>query len=285
MDITLRQARPEDAEAAGRICYAAFHTINTKHNFPTDFPNAQAAVGLLSMAFAHVGFYAVVAERGRTIIGSNVLDERSQIAGIGPISVDPAVQNSGTGRQLMLHVMEHARARNFPGVRLVQAAFHSRSLSLYTKLGFDPKEPLSCLQGPPIGKAIPGYTVRNATLNDLDACNRVCLTVHGHTREGEVRDAIMMATTRVVEHDGRITGYTTGIAFFAHTVAETNHDLQALIAAAPEFGGPGLLLPTRNAQVLRWCLENGLRIVQPMTLMALGLYNEPRGAFLPSILY
>jgi predicted N-acetyltransferase YhbS len=285
MDITLRQARPEDAEAAGGICYAAFYKISTDHNFPPDFPNAQAAVGLLSMMFAHPGFYAVVAERGGTIIGSNVLDERSQIAGIGPISVDPAVQNSGAGRQLMLHVMERARARNFPGVRLVQAAFHNRSLSLYTKLGFDPKEPLSCLQGPPIAKTIPGYAVRTANESDVAACNRVCLRVHGHTREGELRDAIMMGTTRVVEHDGRLTGYTTGIAFFAHTVAETNHDLQALIASAPEFGGPGLLLPTRNAEVLRWCLDNGLRVVQPMTLMTLGLYNEPCGAYLPSILY
>jgi hypothetical protein len=26
-------------------------------------------------------------------------------------------------------------------------------------------------------------------------------------------------------------------------------------------------------------------VVQPLTLMSLGLYNEPRGAFLPSIIY
>ena len=29
----------------------------------------------------------------------------------------------------------------------------------------------------------------------------------------------------------------------------------------------------------------GLRVVQPMTLMSMGLYNEPKGAFLPSVLY
>jgi hypothetical protein len=28
-----------------------------------------------------------------------------------------------------------------------------------------------------------------------------------------------------------------------------------------------------------------LRVVQPMTLMSVGLYNEPRGAFMPSVLY
>jgi hypothetical protein len=30
---------------------------------------------------------------------------------------------------------------------------------------------------------------------------------------------------------------------------------------------------------------NGLRLVYPMTLMTMGLYNEPRGAYLPSVLY
>ena len=54
---------------------------------------------------------------------------------------------------------------------------------------------------------------------------------------------------------------------------------------APTFGGPGFLLPTRNGALLRWCLGLGLRIVQPMTLMTTGLYNEPQGAYLASILY
>jgi len=61
--------------------------------------------------------------------------------------------------------------------------------------------------------------------------------------------------------------------------------LQALIGAAESFSGPGFLLPTRNGELLRWCLSNGLRIVQPLTLMSRGIYQEPRGAFLPSILY
>ena len=42
---------------------------------------------------------------------------------------------------------------------------------------------------------------------------------------------------------------------------------------------------TRNGELFRWCLGNGLRVVQPMTLMSLGLYSEPKGAFLPSVLY
>jgi hypothetical protein len=88
-----------------------------------------------------------------------------------------------------------------------------------------------------------------------------------------------------VERAGRITGYATPIAFFGHAVAETNDDLVSLIAAAESFPGPGFLVPTRNAELVRWCLKSGLRITQTMTLMTMGLYNQPGGAWLPSVLY
>ena len=127
--------------------------------------------------------------------------------------------------------------------------------------------------------------MRPASERDLEACNRVCMRVHGHDRAGEVRDAIREGTARVVERGGRITGYTTGIAFFAHSVGETNEDLQALIAAAEEFGGPGFLVPARNGELYRFCLARGLRVVYVMTLMTRGLYNDPAGAYLPSVLY
>jgi hypothetical protein len=61
--------------------------------------------------------------------------------------------------------------------------------------------------------------------------------------------------------------------------------MQALIASVESFGGSGILVPSRNSALLRWCLANGLRVVQPMTLMSIGLYNEPAGAWLPSVLY
>jgi GNAT superfamily N-acetyltransferase len=283
MALILRPGRPEDAQACGRICYEAFRRINAEHSFPPDFPDPQAAIAVVTMMLGRPGFYALVAERDEEIVGSNFLDERSEIAGVGPITVTPEGQNAGVGRRLMEGVLERAKARGAAGVRLVQAAFHNRSLSLYTKLGFDPREPLSCIQGSPLRRESAGRPVRRARAEDLDACNRLCSLVHGHTRAGELRDAAAQGAAMVVEHAGRITGYATGIAFFGHAVGESNADLQALIAAAPVFTGPGFLVPTRNAELLRWCLAEGLRIVQPLTLMSLGLYHEPRGAYLPSI--
>ena len=83
------------------------------------------------------------------VVGSNFLWEGDAVAGVGPITVDPSVQNRAVGRQLMEAVLERARQQGINAVRLVQAAYHSRSLSLYTKLGFVVREPLAVLQGQP----------------------------------------------------------------------------------------------------------------------------------------
>jgi len=283
--IQIRQAAPQDTEVCGRIFYEAFATINRSHNFPPELPAPEAGIGIIGMLFSHPEFYCVVAECGGRIVGSNCLDERSTISGIGPVSVDPGFQNRGIGRTLMSAVLDRVRQKHSPGARLLQATFHNRSLSLYAKLGFDVREPMSVMHGEPIDATIESHAVRSAAITDMDCCNQLCEQVHGHNRAGELRDGINQGTALVVEHQRRITGYASGFGYFGHAVAEANLDLQALIGAAKNVSGPGIIVPTRNTELFRWCLRNGLRVLQPMTLMTRGLYNEPTGAYLPSVLY
>jgi len=286
MNVRLRRGTREDAAGCGPIVFEAFKSISSQHNFPWDFPSVEVATAVVTSMLSNPGFYSVVAELDGKVVGSNFLDERNPISGIGPISVDPAVQNQTIGRQLMRAVMDRSNEKRFAGTRLVQSAYHNRSLCLYTKLGFETRETLSKMDGPPVGKRIAGYDVRPAVESDLKACDELCFRVHGHHRGGELRDSIRHGTATVVEHSGRITGYASDIAFFAYAVGETNQDIIALIAAAPDFSSKGgFLLPTRNGELFRWCLNNGLRLVHQMTLMTVGLYNEPVGAYLPSVLY
>lgn len=283
--VALRRGRDADAASAGAICYRAFKTIAEAHNFLPDFPSPEIAAGLLGNMIRHERFYDLVAEIDGRIVGSNFLDERNPIAAIGPITVEPGDQNGRVGRLLMQAAMERARERGFAGIRLLQTGYHNRSLALYLKLGFDARDHIACLQGPAIGKLAPGYTVRAAQADDLSSCNNLCFRIHGHHRGGELADAIAQGAASVVERAGRVTGYATPIAYFGHAVGETNDDLKALIGAAPAYLGPGFLLPTRNGEMMRWCLTEGLRVVQTMTLMTIGLYNEPEGAWMPSVLY
>jgi predicted N-acetyltransferase YhbS len=285
MKITVRPGTTEDGKECGRILHDAFKSIADQHNFPPDFPSVEVATKVVTILLSHPGFYSVVAELDGRIVGSNFLDERSTIAAIGPVSVDPAVMNGTIGRQLMQAVMDRATERQFAGVRLLQIAYHYRSLALYTKLGFETRETISALQGSSLGLEIPGCNVRLAREADLQACNQLCFRVHGHDRRGELVDAFRQGTASVVERLGRIMGYSTGMGWFHHSVGDSNDDLKALIGAAPAFVGPGFLVPSRNGDLFRWCLNHGLRVVSQATLMTVGLYNEPAGAYLPSILY
>src|SRR5260370_4939113 len=159
-DIVVRVATLEDSLVCGQICFDAFSAINAAHGFPCDFPGLESAAGVISMMFASTDFYCVVAESDGRIVGSNCLDERSVIRGVGPITIDPGAQNLGVGRKLMQALMGPPNERRASGIRLVQAAFHNRSLSLYTSLGFDIREPLSCMQGRTLERNIAGAVVR-----------------------------------------------------------------------------------------------------------------------------
>jgi GNAT superfamily N-acetyltransferase len=111
---------------------------------------------MITSGVSNPGIYGVVAESGGQILGSNFMDERDAVRGIGPISVDPKVQNRGLGRRLMQAVLE--RARGAVSMRLVQEAFHMRSMSLYATLGFDVKEPLLLVTGRPKSGPVYGRT-------------------------------------------------------------------------------------------------------------------------------
>jgi len=285
MSLTLRPGRPEDATPCGIICYEAFKAIATQHNFLPTYPSPEVAVAYMAERLAHPGLYAVVAEFDGHIVGSNFLDERSPIVGLGPITVDPAVQTRALGRHLMQHVLDRVAARHCLGVRLVHAAYHTRALSLYAKLGFVARDLVAKVTGAPLALQFPGYTVRPATLADLDACNRACQRVHGHDRSGELQDAMAQGSATVVEHAGQVRGYATCIGVSGHAVGETTEAVQALIAAASTFEREGFLVPLRNGELFRWCLTSGFRVAVPQTLMSRGFYQEPAGAFLPSVLY
>ena len=285
MPLTLRPGRPEDATVCGTICYEAFKTIAEQHNFPPSYTSPEVAVARMAERLTHPGFYAVVAELDGRLVGSNFLDERSPIAGLGPITVAPTVQNRAIGRHLMQDVLDRVATRRSLGVRLVHAAYHTRALSLYAKLGFTVRECIARVTGVPLALQLPGYTVRPATLADLDACDQVCRRVHGHDRSGELRDAIQQGSATMVEHEGQVSGYATSIGASGHAVGETTAAVQALIGAAAAFERGSLLVPMRNEELLRWCLRVGFRVTVPQTLMSRGFYQEPVGAFLPSILY
>ena len=221
-----------------------------------------------------------MAESGGRLVGCNFLDERTEFSGLGPVAISPASQNHGLGSRLMRAAQRRAEERGASGIRLVQDGYNVVSLALYAKMGFVVREPLVVMSGSPLGRA----TARPAADVDIDACAALCTDVLGYDRSVEIREAASKGIARVVERQGQITGYTTGVGYEGHTVARSWTDVQDLIAGSDTVGRPGFLVPTRNAAMLAWCLSQGFRIRHPVNLMTFGTYAEPNGVFLPTVL-
>jgi predicted N-acetyltransferase YhbS len=127
MNVKLRAATNADAATLGTICFEAFAAMSDKHNFPRDFDSVGVSNGMMQFLTTTPGIYGVVAEANDQIVGSNFIDERSPIPGIGPITIDPKHQNGSVGRALMNAVLDRVKEQHRVGVRLVQAAWHGRS--------------------------------------------------------------------------------------------------------------------------------------------------------------
>jgi predicted N-acetyltransferase YhbS len=285
-EVTLREAKSGDTEACARILFDAFGGLHDHHRFPRDFPELEAATALMQVWIPHPSIWGVVAEMEGGIVGSNFLDERDPIRGVGPITVDPQGQNAGVGRKLMAAVMK--RGEGAPGIRLLQDAFHMRSLSLYESLGFEVKEPVAVIVGRPRSDPVREVEVRPLTEGDLGECAALCEKVHGFARTNELRDSIQSFASFVALRDGRIAAYVSSVTFWPmnHGVAESEYDMKSLLrgAAAAVEEPLAFLVPLRTG-LFRWGLEEGLRLMKPMNLMALGEYQEPRGSWFPSVLY
>src|SRR5262249_8898959 len=142
-------AAPEHVNELGRICFEAFKTFHEWHRFPPDFPNAEIAAQVIGLLVWRDDCYGVTALAEGRPVGSNFLWHTDEVAGVGPITVDPAYQGRTIGRALMEAVLRQARDNGIEQVRLLQDGFNMASLSLYASLGFDVKEAVALMQAAP----------------------------------------------------------------------------------------------------------------------------------------
>jgi predicted N-acetyltransferase YhbS len=288
MGLIIRSIRQADAETCGKIGFQAHKGISSAHGYPSEQPSIEFAVGMIKTLLANPNSWGALAERDGKILGSIFLHifPPSPVAAIGPLTVDPSAEG-GVGRALMEASLMEARKRGYEQVRLVQSPSHLRSFVLYTKCGFTLREPLFLMYGNPIPRILgKKYDVRAARSEDISACNEICISVHGFSREIELRQAIDQQVASInIDNTGNIAGYAAGIGWLGHAVAMTNEVLKALVANAPAILGPGFFVPGRNYDLLRWLLDAGFRILWPANLMTVGNYQDPTAPFLPSVAY
>lgn len=286
MPIELIPPRPEHIDVLSRICHLAFNTLHQRHNVLPDVPTEDVGRLIIGAILQRPDYAGVVAMEGGEVLGSNFLLLADEVAGVGPITVDPASQSRGVGRLLMQWVIDEARRRRGRGahVRLFQEALNGASLSLYTRLGFRWRDAAALMQPRPADAEDP--TIRPMTEADLPHIARLSEQHFGHSRANDTAQLLKLGLPAFVrERDGTIVGYQVA-SLFGHTAADSNDDLIALASqTARRVDAPMavVLVPLSQDALFRAALSAGFRVAKVNNYMSLDAYDAPPGPSLPSI--
>lgn len=283
---TIRPITPADCAPCARICFEAFSSLQDRHGVERDFDSVETAgmvVGLFGSDPAFAGFVAL-GDDGRTVLGSNFIGFADQVAGVGPITVDPSAQSRGVGRMLMQAVLNEAARRGVPQVRLQQEAINTTSLSLYTRLGFDWRGACVLLRPAPAERDLEG--ARPVTERDLPVIDGLSRRHYHAPRVNEVAGFLKIGLPGfILSRAGRDVGYFFP-SFLGHGFAESPEDLAALASHAVRHAPPQFhktIVPLGQHQLHRALMSRGGRAIKLFNYMTTGPYREPVGAWIPSI--
>jgi predicted N-acetyltransferase YhbS len=283
---SIRAAAAEDVAACAATAYAAHARVSAIHNFPSELPTLEIATRFIRGKLEHPRCRGYVAEKDGYVVGSIFVTAVADCpaGAIGPITVEPA-HEGGVGAALMQEAVAEAARMGIAQLRLIQSPTHLRSLALYTKAGFNLREPLLVVTNTALTHAVENSGLRQATLGDGSDCASLCRKAYGFARKAELNEAISNNMAAVLERKDRIVGYACSIGFRGHAVASTVEDLTVLVAHAPKSLGAGLFIPTRNGALLRWLFHNGARALWPAAILSIGDFHEPTIPYLPSMLF
>lgn len=303
--ITVRSMTAEDLPEAAQVCQEAFTAFNSSVCIPLEFPPVEVAnipEALLGQGLQK-GFEAFVAvdENGK-IVGSNCIEMRDEVAGIGPISVATGSANDGVGKLLMQAVMQAAEKKGKKVVRLHQICPNVKSYSLYLSCGFDPLVTCGHYEGVCTASAPEGFTFADLAEEHVDGvsgCDQLHKCVYGYSRRNDLLAMVPHpAPGGVVKNSqGKVVAYTTGCFLSGHSVAETFEAFQFLVvnmskkieevrAAGAPFPPCTFFVPHNYPEVARWLSRNGLKLIRQVVQMGYGPHQPTKnGYYMPAIQY
>lgn len=266
------------------ICHEAFSSLHDRFGIERDLPTPEVGEMIISHVVKRPDYSGVMAVLDGKIVGSNYLLHADEVAGVGPITVDPAVQAKGIGRALMQWVIDEARRREIRQTRLFQEALNITSLSLYTSLGFDWRDSAALMQSTAATEE--DATVRPLGREDLPAVDELSRHAYGFSRAADAAQLLELQTPGFLRvKNGEPVGYLFA-TLFGHAGAKTDEDLLALVSQAARQLPPPLarfICPMARPGLYRKALAAGHRTMKVLSYMSLGEFVPPPGAQFPSI--
>jgi GNAT superfamily N-acetyltransferase len=284
MALELVPATAEEIPRLSLICHEAFSSLHDRFGIERDIPAPEVGEMIISHVVKRPDYSGVMAVLDGKIVGSNYLLHADEVAGVGPITVDPAVQAKGIGRALMQWVIDEARRREIRQTRLFQEALNITSLSLYTSLGFDWRDSAALMQSTAATEEDP--TIRPLGQEDLPAVDELSRHAYGFSRVADAAQLLELQTPGFLRvKNGEPVGYLFA-TLFGHAGAKTDEDLFALAGQAARQLPPPLarfICPMARPGLYRKALAAGHRTMKVLSYMSLGEFVAPPGAQFPSI--
>ncbi|WP_193213001.1 GNAT family N-acetyltransferase [Luteolibacter marinus] len=284
MAIELVPATEEAIPRLSDICHRAFSALHDRFGIERDIPTPEVGEMILSQTVKRPDYTGIMAVLHGKVVGSNFLTFVDEVAGVGPITVDPDLQSKGIGRQLMQWAIDESRRRGIRQVRLFQEALNTASLSLYTSLGFEWRDSAALMQAMPAAED--DDAVRPMGPADLPAVAELSRRAYGYSRAGDAGQLLEWQVPGfLMLRDGEPVAYLFA-TLFGHAAAVSNVELLALVAQAARQLPPPLarfICPLSRPGLHREALAAGHRTVKMLSYMSLGDYVPPAGAQFPSI--
>ena len=199
MNLTLRLGRPDDTHRCGTIFYEAFKVIAEYHGFPRDSSGPERGIANFARWLSHPGYHVIVTELDGHIVGSNVLDERSTIVGLGPLRSILRSKTARSGANLCRPYSSGWRSARLLGCGWSKLPITTGLSPCIRRWASKSASRLSRYRAT-IGRAGSWPHGTSGHRGDLDGCNALCRRIHGHDRGGELLDAMQRGTATVVEH-------------------------------------------------------------------------------------
>lgn len=228
---TIRAPTMADAEAVGLQTHHSFNNFNESVGLPFEFPTRACTIGLMTWCIQHSQGLIAVRDRDGEVLGSVFNDEcdlgvptlestgsdegnsistypnQGLPAAVrcGPWSAAWSSRNAGVGRALLHSLISQSLRHGAKSLRLIQVSSNNASLSLYTSLGFESREPVAMWSGrmkegavEEVLKKYEGqYQVRPLTLADVADCDSMHMVALGITRAPSMRRELMNKESKV----------------------------------------------------------------------------------------
>lgn len=294
----LRRLRPEEwLSEAKLIAHStnAWYIASGKSAIFTGAPTDCAVFCEVYEALDPGWCFVVEDRRTGELVGSCFVHPRPTHYSLGIVNTHPEFFGQGIARRLIEETIALAEEAGKP-LRLVSSAMNLDSFSLYTRLGFVPRQLFQDLLLPDTSR-LPETppNVRCVTQDDIPALVALEQELTGLDRTKDYtyfcENALGIWSGSVWEQDGQIQGFLFAVAHPASNllgpgVARTEEIAAGLLATERRKhpGNPVFLVPASSAGLVQTVYRWGARNCELHVAQVRGPWQEPTGIVFPSFL-